>query len=193
MSNSCQADGRRMVLPNGRPNATCVECYYRWPDSAIALDSSKSASLLSRPRWSGPCWPATIGLGGSWAVQRSVWSTRGVGLRAIWPVQPSPGDVMSTNFSAFHGATDLGDVRTAMSGLLTTPGAYRLVALFYGRPTCRVMKDVILPDIKYFHFQVEERCGMFRRSPMPSTSIPSCRRAGARKSATVSGEAERDG
>jgi hypothetical protein len=60
---------------------------------------------------------------------------------------------MTDVFCGFHGATDLGDVRNAMTTLLSIPGTYRPVALFYGRPTCRVMKDVILPDIRYYHFR----------------------------------------
>jgi hypothetical protein len=60
---------------------------------------------------------------------------------------------MSTGFYAFHGAIDLNDVREVMSKLLKNAGDCRPVALFYGRPTCRVMKEVILPDIKYFHFR----------------------------------------
>src|SRR5215472_15209520 len=60
---------------------------------------------------------------------------------------------MSGGYSAFHGATDLDDVRRAMTKILATPGTCRPVALFYGRPTCRVMKEVILPDIEYYHFR----------------------------------------
>jgi hypothetical protein len=60
---------------------------------------------------------------------------------------------MTTKLYGFHGATDLGSVRNAMTRFLATPGACRPVALFYGRPTCRVMKDVVLPDIEYFHFR----------------------------------------
>ena len=60
---------------------------------------------------------------------------------------------MSTGFYAFHGAIDLSDVRLVLTKLLTRTGDCRPVALFYGRPGCRVMKDVILPDIEYFHFR----------------------------------------
>ena len=58
---------------------------------------------------------------------------------------------MTTKLYGFHGATDLKDVREAMTKLLTKAGACRPVALFYGRPSCRVTKDVVLPDIHYFH------------------------------------------
>ena len=74
---------------------------------------------------------------------------------------------MDTKFYGFHGATDLGDVRNAMTRLLAAPGSCRPVALFYGRPTCRVMKTVVLPDIKYFHFRSRNDAEVFCMGYVP--------------------------
>lgn len=72
-------------------------------------------------------------------------------------------------FKGLHGATDIGDVRRTMTTLLTTAGACRPVALFYGRPTCRVMKDVILPDIRYYHFRSKNDVECFCMGYVPFT------------------------
>jgi hypothetical protein len=60
------------------------------------------------------------------------------------------GDVQ---YFGFSGSNDLNDFIGKMTELLPNPGDHRPVALFFGRPKCPVMKDVILPDIEYYHFR----------------------------------------
>ena len=74
---------------------------------------------------------------------------------------------MTTAICGFHGATDLGDVRKAMTKLLTEAGAYRPVALFYGSPSCRVMRDVVLPNIQYYHYRSRNNAECFCMGYVP--------------------------